>query len=212
VQAEPARPRATSGGVHRDLTRTPRWYHAALRPAFYPLLLLVFGYSCCTRSAGVQVAPPGLNQEEPASRPEAPAKASPVADWFARSKDWPLASERPLPSAHLGRAHRAQIRVNPEASEAYRTLVADTAFADGTLLVEFLSDANTGANGPVFALERRAGAWTFWQLDAEGRVQETGALPFCAGCHAGAPAAPVFGLPRSDVQLESNAPAARSRK
>ncbi|HWA73167.1 MAG TPA: hypothetical protein VG937_12550 [Polyangiaceae bacterium] len=139
------------------------------------------------------------------------APPSAIADWFERSKDWPLVSERPLPSAHLGRAQHARIRVNPEASEAYRTLVADTAFADGTLLVEFLGDAKTGKNGPILALERRAGTWTFWQLDAEGRLQEKGYLPFCAGCHAGAPAAPVFGLPRSDVPQESNAAAARSR-
>jgi hypothetical protein len=173
---------------------------------------LVFAGSGCTRAGGVEVAPPKPRQEAPASARNAPVEAAAVADWFAPSKDWPSASETPVPSAHLGRAHRARIRVNPEASDAYRTLVADTAFADGTLLVEFLSDAKTGESGPVFALERRAGTWTFWELDAEGRVQETGQLPFCAGCHAGAPAAPVFGLPRSDAPLESNAAAGRSRK
>jgi hypothetical protein len=192
--------------------RTPRWYHAALRPAFHPFLLLVFAGFGCTRAGSVEVAPPEPRQEAPASAPSAPVQATAVAAWFARSKDWPLASEAAVPSAHLGRAQRAQVRVNPEASEAYRALVADTAFADGTLLVEFLSDAKTGESGPVFALERRAGSWTFWELDAQGRVQEAGALPFCAGCHAGAPAAPVFGLPRSDVPLESNAAAGRSQK
>lgn len=134
-----------------------------------------------------------------------------AAEWLARAKDWPTASDHPLSSAHLGQPQRAELRVNPEARAAYLALVADTAFANGTWLVEFLSDAKSGLKGPIFALERRAGSWNYWELDAEGRVQAQGDLPFCANCHAGAPAAPVFGLPRSDLPQESNAAAARSQ-
>lgn len=121
-------------------------------------------------------------------------------------------SEHPLLSAHLGRPHRAEIRVNPEARAAYLALVADTQFADGTWLIESLKDAHTGAPGPTFALERRAGGWSYWELDSKGRVRAEGALPLCAGCHAGAPAAPVFGLPRTVPPQESNATRARSLK
>jgi hypothetical protein len=108
--------------------------------------------------------------------------------------------------------HRAELRVNPEARASYLGLVTDTRFPDGTFLVEFLKDARTSASGPILAMERRAGAWSYWQLDPKGRVQAEGALPLCAGCHAGAPAAPVFGLPRPTPTQESNAPAARSPK
>jgi hypothetical protein len=120
--------------------------------------------------------------------------------------------EAPLLSAHLGRQQRAEIRVSPRARESYLALVADTQFAPGTWLVELLTDARTGAKGPILALERRADGWAYWELDAQGRARAQGALAFCAGCHAGAPAAPVFGLPRPSPPQESNAPAARSVK
>jgi hypothetical protein len=117
-----------------------------------------------------------------------------------------------LPSAHLGRPHRAQIRVNPEARATYLDLVRDSEFAEGTWLVESLRDARTGQTGPTLALERRAQNWRYWQLDATGVVQAEGALPFCASCHVGALAPPVFGLPRITTPAESNARPARSWK
>jgi len=143
---------------------------------------------------------------------EALGAAPEVAPWLAQSRDWPTVGEGPLPSAHLGRLHRAEIHVSPAARKSYLALVTDTQFAEGTWLVEFLKDARTGAKGPIFALERRSDGWAYWELDPQGRVRAEGALAFCAGCHAGAPAAPVFGLPRTPSPQESNAAAARSVK
>ena len=102
--------------------------------------------------------------------------------------------------------------MSPKAVESYLALVTDSQFAQGTWLVEFLTDARTRAKGPIFALERRAEGWAYWELDPQGRVRAEGALGFCGGCHAGALAPPVFGLPRAPAAQESNAAPGRSVK
>lgn len=200
-----------SGGVHRDLTRTIRWYHAPLRSAFYPAFALVLGCASAPSAAASRSQSGAAKPSTPLAAEVATPEAA-FAPWLARTRTWPMVNEQPLLSGHLGRAHRAEIRVNPEARAAYLALVADTQFADGTWLVESLIDADTNSAGPTFAMERRAGNWVYWLLDAAGRVQAEGSLPLCAGCHAGALARPVFGLPRTPPEQESNGTPARSPK
>jgi hypothetical protein len=86
--------------------------------------------------------------------------------------------------------------VCPEAEAQYRSLVTDSEFADGTLIVEWLEDTRGPQSRRVLALERRDGAWHYWELDANGRGAELGPSSSCQQCHAAAPAPPVFGLPR----------------
>jgi hypothetical protein len=119
--------------------------------------------------------------------------------WFRDALTWPRVTDGPEPSAHLETPHLAEIQVNPEALETYRTLVVDTKFPPGTVLVERLRDARTGRLGAILALERgpTADDWRYWALDSQGQLEPDVSLELCAACHAGALAAPVFGPRRS---------------
>jgi len=148
---------------------------------------------------------------EPAARaepPRAPETAAAPPAWLDAALSWPLLTQAPLRSQHLGRAHLAELRVSPEAVGAYRSLTPDTELPPGSFFVEWLRDAESGRPGPIFALERAPEGWRFWVLDARGQPEPGGAPGLCAGCHAGAPAPPLFGLPREG--LESTAPVPRS--
>ena len=74
-------------------------------------------------------------------------------------------------------------------------LVVDTVFPNGSVLLQQAHPGRTGGLG--YAMVKEDGHWSYIQLNAKGAVLESGALAFCAGCHAQAPADYVFGLPRS---------------
>ena len=84
------------------------------------------------------------------------------------------------------------IRVNDAARASYATLVTDSVFPDGSLLAEL---SHTGS-GNGYVMRKSAGAWSYFELDPQGAVLASGALPLCAGCHSQAPSDSVFGLPR----------------
>ena len=86
------------------------------------------------------------------------------------------------------------VRANEAARVSYATLVADTVFPDGSVLVELAHEA-TG--GPGYAMRKQGGRWSYVALNAQGGVVANGALALCAGCHAQAPADQVFGLPQA---------------
>lgn len=119
-----------------------------------------------------------------------------------------MLTREPVHSAHLARPQLAELRVNPEASAAYLTLVADTGLPLGTRIVEVHRDAANGRSGPIFALVREASGWEFLVFDSAGHPLATPA--HCSGCHAGAPAAPVFGLSPAPKTPELNATSPRS--
>lgn len=106
-------------------------------------------------------------------------------------------SARPFSTQHLVREHSVEIRVSPGAAPHYLELGPDSQLPDRSTIVEFSRDAQTGQPGPTFALEQRSGKWWFWLLASDGSIQGSGTeLAPCAGCHAAAPAPPLFGLPR----------------
>jgi hypothetical protein len=110
---------------------------------------------------------------------------------------WPVMTERPFVSEHLGERHLAELRVTPEALPIYAALVPDSGFAEGSLIIESLINEKTGARGPIFALERTASDWRYWALESNGVPQAAERTAGCPGCHAAAPGAPLFGLPRA---------------
>jgi hypothetical protein len=112
---------------------------------------------------------------------------------------WAPVSARPFVSQHLGERHLAELRVNPEAQATYASLVPESSFAVGTVILETLRSEKTGAAGPVLALERTENDWRYWQLGPAGNLEHADAALACAGCHAAAPAAPLFGPPREAV-------------
>ena len=86
-------------------------------------------------------------------------------------------------------------RVTATARDAYVSLVTDSTLpADTTVAMTHLQAADQGS-GPTYVMERRAGEWRYLVLDARGLIEREGA-PECAGCHAGAVAEGLFGLPR----------------
>jgi hypothetical protein len=84
------------------------------------------------------------------------------------------------------------VRVNDVARSAYTALVTDSVFPDGSVLAQLAH----GALGNGYVMRKSAGAWSYFELDAQGTLLASGALLLCAGCHAQAPADHVFGLPR----------------
>ena len=144
--------------------------------------------------------------EAPAEAPApVPARAR-APEWLDAARAWPLVTAAPIVSQHLGRPHLAEIRVSPEAADDYRRLTPDTELSPGSFFVEWLRDASTARLGAIFALERTPETWRYWVLDARGVLVESGALALCAGCHAGAPAAPVFGLPNPSEESTATVP------
>lgn len=141
-----------------------------------------FAGQAATRSVRSQASP-------------APAPATPA--WLAEVDSWPTLTAQPFSTQHLARDHWVEVRVSPSARASYLELGPDSELPDKTTIVELSRDAVTGKPGPVFALEQRSGTWWFWLLSSDGSVQRDGAdVAPCAGCHAAAPAPPLFGLPR----------------
>lgn len=189
--------------VSNAKARTPSWYHAGLRVARLGGALLLGG---CSHQSAVEI--PRAASDHPTPTHAGSAAPRVVAPWLERAASWPLVTAEAILSQHLGEPHLAEIRVSPEARQAYLELGAETTLPEGTWIVQWLRHARNGKRGPIFALERKSAGWEFWVLDPNGTVQRSGALEPCTGCHAAAPAPPVFGLPRRDQ--ESTAPARRS--
>lgn len=134
-----------------------------------------------------------------------------VATWLAEAALYPLVNAQPFVSQHLGRSHLAEVRASPAAAAAYRSLQPDARFEVGTRIVEFLRDVRTGANGPVFGIERVEDGWQYWVLDSRGQIEAQGVPALCHGCHAGAFTRPLFGIPRIAGGEESAAELPRSQ-
>jgi len=101
------------------------------------------------------------------------------------------------------------VRLSPAAHAVYLGLVADADFPVGSVILEVLREEGTNLPGPVLALERTEADWVYQVLDTEGRPDPAHAasLELCPRCHAAAPAAPIFGLPRSTPPAADSASA-----
>jgi hypothetical protein len=112
-------------------------------------------------------------------------------------------STRPFPSqGHFAGRWNGELFANPTAAAGYAALTPSSMLPEGAVLVEKLSDAKTGAAGPLFAMEKRGtgyfptgGDWKYVVVDSAGWVEDQGQLPLCARCHAEAAADFVFRIP-----------------
>ena len=146
----------------------------------------------------------------PAPAPPAGPPSPPAAPWFTTAMAWAPVTQQPFVSEHFGERHLAEVRVNPEAQATYAALVPESSFATGTVIVETLRNEKTGAPGPVLALERTESDWRYWRLGTAGNLEHADASAACARCHAAAPAAPLFGLPRTSAPQAAPSQAAPS--
>jgi hypothetical protein len=144
---------------------------------------------------------------EPATRahtaPSAVAKPTHSrALWFLRAQRFASIGETAFRSQHFGGKRLARIRVNPESEAAYRTLVVDSQFSQGTLVVEALS-RNGGAEPDTYlGVELTRDGWRFFEANAKGEPEALDERD-CRGCHAGAPSPPLFGPARDVPARES---------
>jgi hypothetical protein len=134
----------------------------------------------------------------PATPSAPPPEAAPREIWsrLAEVESWPAVNDEPFATrGHLVKPSHAIVRVSPEARASYVALVTDTVFPDGSLIAMFHQSADGAERGPVYAMEKKSNAWTFFALEPGG-AQRSENLEVCALCHKGAVADRVFGLPR----------------
>ncbi len=74
--------------------------------------------------------------------------------------------------------------------------MADSVLPDGTIVALFFADEPGSKHGPVYAMEKKAGAWAYLATDARGGLDPSLDASACARCHEAASADSVFGLPR----------------
>jgi hypothetical protein len=112
-------------------------------------------------------------------------------------KNYDAVNDKPFSTrGHLVKPSYAVVRVSPEAREQYLGLVTDSLLPDGAVIAMFHQSRDGASGGPVYVMEKKASAWTFVALDAEGAVTSEN-LSVCALCHKGGVADQLFGLPRS---------------
>jgi hypothetical protein len=106
----------------------------------------------------------------------------------------PVTSEPFRVQGHFDGPPLAVTRVSPEARDAYLSLVTDSKLPPETV-VAMTHQTTTGSAGPTYVMERRAGAWRYLVVRADGRIEKDGAME-CAGCHSSGVAESLFGPPR----------------
>ncbi len=102
-------------------------------------------------------------------------------------------------SQHLGGEHDAEVLANEEAA-AYPTLGPLRSLGVGSVLVEALYAPDKPEVAMYFAIVKQplpaGSSWEYLIVSSAGQVEQRGALPLCARCHAEAPYDHVFGRPR----------------
>jgi hypothetical protein len=131
---------------------------------------------------------------EPARAAASSEPTRAVPTWLSEALRWSPVTSEPVRSSHFVKPQLAEIRVNPEARAAYIALTVDSELPIGTRIVESHRDASTGKPGPILAVARTAQGWEFSRFDSAGQALDDVAPSYCADCHAGARAAPIFGL------------------
>lgn len=108
--------------------------------------------------------------------------------------------DRVLPSrGHNPPYWSGHVKVNAALDAAYRALGPESRVAAGSIVIEEHKDSE-GKPAPTYAMVKRdagfdvqGGDWEYLVLDAQGRVEQRGAIPLCARCHADAPVDHLFG-------------------
>jgi len=181
------------------MNRTLSWYHGGAVRAALAVLRLCAGAACalavcasCARPAQGPLAGASDAWKKPSEVTRAPPPPAPTWDTYAAVQAWPPMNEAPFVSRGHRPEQRVDVRVSPESRATYSALVADSVFADGSVLAEL----SHGGDGRGYGMRKVGGSWSFFELDANGGVTAAGPLALCAGCHAQALADSVFGLPR----------------
>ena len=141
----------------------------------------------------------GSGVEQPLA-PLPAAAPAPRWDRLGAASQWPEAAAAFESRGHGVCRFSATVRVEPAALAAYRSIVSGAVFPDGTAIAVFHRDP-AGAAASVYAMEKRAGAWTFTAANPDGTLLQ-GDLGLCSRCHDEAPADHVFGAPRPPKDVD----------
>lgn len=100
-----------------------------------------------------------------------------------------------------------EVRVSPSAVADYRALTAGMQWAPGTSVAAFHFRRQGGAAASIYAMTKLPdGGWQYVVTAADGTLEDRGALPLCARCHADSPADSLFGVPRTAVESSAVIP------
>ncbi|GAC1300655.1 MAG: hypothetical protein NVSMB1_26830 [Polyangiales bacterium] len=132
-----------------------------------------------------------------------PSTVPPARRWssFSAVRDWTQANARRFPSAgHLFEAFDADVFVNDVASKGYASLAPGSVFPTGSVIAKVHVTRETNGDsakpGPIFAMEKHDGGWSFLEIDAQGQMLREGRLEPCVACHAQvATQDELFGIP-----------------
>jgi hypothetical protein len=155
----------------------------ALRRALVVVVAaLGFAPACRTRQPDLALNVPYGTPSVASASASAPLKPkwSHLADLTGFTK----ANARRFPSAgHFFGRYDADILVSPEASDAYRAIGPGHALPVGAVVAKVHRVAGAEDQGPILAMEKHEGGWSYVDVDVEGRVQREGRLEPCIGCH-----------------------------
>jgi hypothetical protein len=111
-------------------------------------------------------------------------------------------TKEPFPSqGHFDGRWIAEVFANDLAATAYLKLPVQTAFQQGSVVVQTHAARVAGSPGPTFAMVKRepgyypaGGDWEYVVTVAEGRIEDRGQIQLCARCHADGTSGWLFGL------------------
>ena len=94
------------------------------------------------------------------------------------------ANARRFPSAgHFFGRYDADIVVSDGALAAYRAIGPGRSLPVGTIVAKVHRVAGAEDAGPILAMEKLTGGWSYVDMDEQGRVLRQGRLAPCIGCH-----------------------------
>lgn len=168
----------------------------ARRTALSTLVAALGSFAAC------RTPPPALSLNVPYGTPavasaSASSSARPAWSHLAALRGYPKANAKRFPSAgHFFGRYDADILVSDDALAAYRAIGPGRALAVGAVVAKVHHVAGAEDAGPILAMEKGAGGWTYFELDVEGRVLREGRLEPCIGCHEQVSAQDeLFGVP-----------------
>lgn len=117
-----------------------------------------------------------------------------VTQW-ASIQEWPSSGEL-VSYGHAAGRYLVEIRVSPNARQAYANLVAGTELPVRAVVVALHRDRDTGKPGPVYVMRKSGdGRWQFAQADPNGTVVPDARTDLCARCHADGVSDSLFRVP-----------------
>jgi hypothetical protein len=146
--------------------------------------------ACAGAPAGLKVGVSSAGSES--STPKVPAPPRPPWPDFAQAKTWPEAAPPWTALGHFRDGTRVRVRVLPEVLTAYWALAAESPLPPDARVAAF-HESPAGELLGAYVLEKRGGAWSALELDAQGGLVD-GDPERCLRCHAQAPVDHLFGL------------------